>query len=185
MDINDLTKLAERFIPQIVKPLAKIADDTARIADHLGSEAGRDRATSLAQLGKVEDNRHLDDFLSSVTLGEINDTLPRASSKPYYENLLNVPIGEILDKKTSEIPLNIPNRSVCLGEAGLRQLLTQIVKYYYNQPQQNIDAKSLEKLVKHLVNSQLVKSSRLTSERIDNIEANLIKTGQKEVLRNL
>lgn len=36
MDINDLTGLFERFIPQIAKPLAKIANDTARIADHLG-----------------------------------------------------------------------------------------------------------------------------------------------------
>jgi hypothetical protein len=61
------------------------------------------------------------------------------------------------------------------------QLLPKIVEYYYNQPQKNIDARSLEELVKHLVNSQLVKSSRFTSERIDKIERYLIQKARMSV----
>ena len=176
MDINDLTLLFERFIPQIAKPLAKIADDTARIADHLRSEAGRDRATSLAQLGKVEDNRHLDDFLSSVTLEEINNTfLPKGDigirkggPQNFDETLLTMSIKDILAKERKDIVIKRSDRDMCLGEPGLKNLLVKIVQYYCNQ-QKDLDTKGSEagNLTKLLLNSTLVKSFNLATKDIN------------------
>jgi hypothetical protein len=194
VDINDLTKLAERFIPQIVKPLAQIADNTDRIATRLTNpeqiEANRRNLEAISSKSEKAVNHQnttkgLDDFLNSVTLGEINNTfLPKGDSgnskggpQNFDETLLTMSIKDILAKERKDIVIKRSDKDMCLGEPGLRNLLVKIVQYYCNQ-QKDLNTKGLEaeNLTKLLLNSTLVKSFKL-----NNHGENMIRNGIKNM----
>jgi len=156
VDINGLTNLFEKLIPKIIEPLEQIAGNTDRIVNHLTSSKqtaanrGNIEAISLSSGGTVNTQNtieSIDNFLATVTLRTINNTgspmvdLINNPSKVFSEALLDMPIGEILNKKIREIPIRIVNRDIYLGETGLRQLLCKIAECYCNE-QKKVDTKS-------------------------------------------
>lgn len=179
MDVNKLTELAERSTPLIVQYLAQIANGTARIADHLtGSEqreANRNKVVAISVSEKIVNTENttgsiasIDNFLATVTLEEINNTvLPRSNfeviktggKQNFDASLVNMSIEEILAKERKDIVIKRSDRDMCLGNSGLKHLLCKIVQSYLNQ-QKDLDTKGseAENLTKLLLNSTLVKS---------------------------
>lgn len=198
MDINDLTKLAERFIPQIIKPLAQIADNTDRIATRLTNpeqiEANRRNLEAISNKSEKAVNHQnttkgLDDFLNSVTLKEINNTflpkgdigISKGGPQNFDETLLTMSIKDILAKERKDIVIKRSDKDMCLGKPGLKNLLVKIVQYYCDQ-QKDLDTKGseAENLTKLLLNSTLVKSFNLATKDINLIHKQTLERMQSD-----
>jgi hypothetical protein len=166
IDINNLTKLAEMFIRRIEDPLnriagnsdrmaedtTRIAEDTARIADHLTSS--REKRKNIEKISNPNQiSSRVNHFLTTVTLKEIHNTRTplRPSKIVFDEDLLNLPIGKILEKNVKDISFNVHGKPYqSLGEVGLSSLASRTMECY-RQQQTGISLDlELQELGKHI-----------------------------------
>jgi hypothetical protein len=175
IDINNLTKLAEMFIRRIEDPLnriagnsdrmaedtTRIAEDTARIADHLTSS--REKRKNIEKISNPNQiSSRVNHFLTTVTLKEIHNTRTplRPSKIVFDEDLLNLPIGKILEKNVKDISFNVHGKPYqSLGEVGLSSLASRTMECYRQQQTGSLDLE-LRELGKHIVNSPLMESAQ-------------------------